>query len=398
MPIRKDSLLKPELHDRSMSRLLPNCHVDSTYTHTDARTAPALNMSTKSDPMSTSQQPLSAEDRLTTLEMKMASIHTTLLNNSTGMEQITALLKALTPGNVPPAPMAPTVNPAPIPPASSTPNASPPTPDASTPLGDISRLRPAPPPVYDGSQTGGQAFMQACKLYISLCQKTFANDNVKIGWVLMYMQHGRAAEFVTRVFTFGGVQQVFKDWASFEVTFADEFYAQDEVRNASPYTGVHHLLPKRLVSLDAKITKRLGAIVTNRLSEVKVEEWMQAARQQELLMRADEDFFRWQVPAPTCAFEQHQTLPSAPLRHHQLTLPANQPQSPFLGSQCWCPMPWQPNHSPLVCPWTSTALEQCDPTCRMTISVVDANSQGTMHEIAPTAGISAPCHLTSWMS
>ncbi|KAG5640418.1 hypothetical protein DXG03_008738, partial [Asterophora parasitica] len=151
------------------------------------------------------------EDQLTTLEMKMASIHTTLINNSTGMEQITALLKALTPGNIPPAPAAPTVNPAPIPKALSTPNASPPIPDASTPLGDISRLRLAPPPVYDGLQTSGQAFMQACKLYISLCQKTFANDNVKIGWVLTYMQHGWVAEFVTRVFTFRGIQQVFKD-------------------------------------------------------------------------------------------------------------------------------------------------------------------------------------------
>ncbi|PFH50021.1 hypothetical protein AMATHDRAFT_146135 [Amanita thiersii Skay4041] len=53
----------------------------------------------------------------------------------------------------------------------------------------------APPPYYDGSMTGCEAFINACRIYIAAKPRDFGNVTAKIMWILSYMQTGMAQQF-----------------------------------------------------------------------------------------------------------------------------------------------------------------------------------------------------------
>ncbi|PFH45032.1 hypothetical protein AMATHDRAFT_163653 [Amanita thiersii Skay4041] len=53
----------------------------------------------------------------------------------------------------------------------------------------------APPPYYDGSMAGCEAFINACRIYIAVKPRDFGNVTAKIMWILSYMQTGMAQQF-----------------------------------------------------------------------------------------------------------------------------------------------------------------------------------------------------------
>ncbi|KAF5378739.1 hypothetical protein D9615_006837 [Tricholomella constricta] len=167
---------------------------------------------------------LTPEERLASLETAMSALSQSNTTNSATMDRIAALLDTIVLGNPSAAsPAAPTT---PATPAQPLPT-SPPLPRSG------SHIRPSPPPVYDGARSGGRAFWNACQLYFSLSVGQFADDHARISWVLSYMQHGRAADFVGRVFQYGSVKRAFPTWKDFASNFEKEFFLFDEVTDAA---------------------------------------------------------------------------------------------------------------------------------------------------------------------
>jgi hypothetical protein len=80
-------------------------------------------------------------------------------------------------------------NVAPLPPASPLP--------VTTPLkaSHPSRVNPGTPSNFDGDRAQGRTFLMSCKLYISLSQSHFVEDQVRIHWALSYFKGGHAVIF-----------------------------------------------------------------------------------------------------------------------------------------------------------------------------------------------------------
>ncbi|KAF5379468.1 hypothetical protein D9615_006599 [Tricholomella constricta] len=170
---------------------------------------------------------LSMEERLANMEATISALSASNTSNSASMDRLSTLFEAFMSGTPP--------NPTPAAPEADT---TPPlrvttTPTPGSPRSRSLHLRPSPPPIYDGARSGGRTFLNACKLYFSLCRGSFADDNTRIVWVLSYMQHGRAADFISRVFQFGTAKDVFPTWKDFEGTFHSEFFLFDEVADAA---------------------------------------------------------------------------------------------------------------------------------------------------------------------
>ncbi|KAF5380100.1 hypothetical protein D9615_006120 [Tricholomella constricta] len=118
------------------------------------------------------------------------------------------------------------------------------------------------------------------------------------------MQHGRAADFVSRVFQFGTAKDVFPAWKDFEDTFRGEFFLFDEVADAALIlestayfqNDGRHLVLKFRRGMDPKLSRRLGSITTGRPHDEKIEEWLRIARSQDFIMRSEDDFHRRMVP------------------------------------------------------------------------------------------------------
>ncbi|KAF5378276.1 hypothetical protein D9615_008731 [Tricholomella constricta] len=225
---------------------------------------------------------LTPEERLVSLETAMSALSQSNTTNSATMDRIAALLDTIVLGNPSAAsPAAPTT---PATPAQPLPT-SPPLPRSG------SHIRPSPPPVYDGARSGGRAFWNACQLYFSLSVGQFADDHARISWVLSYMQHGRAADFVGRVFQYGSVKRAFPTWKDFASNFEKEFFLFDEVADAAltlestayfqngrtideyidsfkalwikaDYPDGRHLVLKFRRGMDPKLSRRLGSITT----------------------------------------------------------------------------------------------------------------------------------------
>ncbi|KAF5371476.1 hypothetical protein D9615_009606 [Tricholomella constricta] len=258
---------------------------------------------------------LTTEERLANMEATISALSASNTSNSASMDRLSALFEKLMSGTPPnPTPAAPEADTTPPPPET-----IPPSP-ATTPLlpgapqSGSHHLRPSPPPIYDGARSGGRAFWNACNLYFSLCGGSFADDHARIVWVLSYMQHGRAADFVSQVFQFGTAKDVFPAWKDFEDTFRGEFFLFDEVADAAlilestayfqngrsideyidsfrslwvkaGYPDGRHLVLKFRRGMDPKLSRRLGSITTGRPHDEKIEEWLRIARSQDFIMR-----------------------------------------------------------------------------------------------------------------
>ncbi|KAF5378469.1 hypothetical protein D9615_007024 [Tricholomella constricta] len=271
---------------------------------------------------------LTPEERLASLETTMSALSQSNTTNSATMDRIAGLLDTIVLGNPsaasPAAPTTPATPTQPLP-------TSPPLPRSG------SHIRPSPPPVYDGARSGGRAFWNACQLYFSLSVGQFADDHARISWVLSYMQHGRAADFVGRVFQYGSVKRAFPTWKDFSSNFEKEFFLFNEVADAAltlestayfqngrtideyidsfkalwikaDYPDGRHLVLKFHRGMDPKLSRRLGSITTGRPDDSKIEDWLAIARSQDFIMRTEEDFHhRSALTVPTAS------RPTAPI-------------------------------------------------------------------------------------
>ncbi|KAF5378272.1 hypothetical protein D9615_008735 [Tricholomella constricta] len=66
-----------------------------------------------------------------------------------------------------------------------------------------------------------------------LCPGHFQDKHARIAWALSFMQRGRAADFVGRVFHYTTIQEAFPTWSDFQATFAAEFYPLNEAADAA---------------------------------------------------------------------------------------------------------------------------------------------------------------------
>ncbi|KAF5377953.1 hypothetical protein D9615_006774 [Tricholomella constricta] len=189
------------------------------------------------------------------------------------------------------------------------------------------------------------------------------------------MQHGRAADFVSRVFQYGSVKLAFPAWSDFASNFEKEFFLFDEVADAAltlestayfqngrtideyidsfkalwvkaDYPDGRHLVLKFRRGMDQKLSKRLGSITTGRPDDSKIEDWLAVARSQDFIMRTEEDFHRRApptlpshsraavlVPVPAVAPAPHwqpAAPPAAPARVAAPTHVAHAPKAPTL--------------------------------------------------------------------
>ncbi|KAF5383186.1 hypothetical protein D9615_005093 [Tricholomella constricta] len=339
---------------------------------------------------------LTPEERLASLETAMVALSQSNTTNSATMDRIAALLDTIVLGNPsaasPAAPTTPATPTQPLP-------MSPPLPRSG------SHIRPSPPPVYDGARSGGRAFWNACQLYFSLSVGQFADDHARISWVLSYMQHGRAADFVGRVFQYGSVKRAFPTWKDFASNFEKEFFLFDEVADAAltlestayfqngrtieeyidsfkalwikaDYPDGRHLVLKFRQGMDPKLSRRLGSITTGRPDDSKIEDWLAIARSQDFIMRTEEDFHRRSAP----------TVPTASRPTAPIPMPVVAPM-----------LRWRPTAPPTapVSLWTSTG--SVDVLFRTT-PVVDASSRGTSGVTAQSALTCATSCRRNWMS
>ncbi|KAF5367839.1 hypothetical protein D9615_005584 [Tricholomella constricta] len=290
---------------------------------------------------------LTPEERLASLETTISALSHTQTSNSATLDRISSLLDTLVLGN--PSAASPAASTTPATPAQPSPTSPPPR--------SGSHIRPSPPPTYDGARSGGRAFWNACQLYFSLTTGQFTDDHARISWVLSFMQHGRAADFVGRVFQCGSVKRAFPTWDDFVSNFEKEFFLFDEVADAAlilestayfqngrtideyidsfkalwvkaDYPDGRHLVLKFRRGMDPKLSKRLGSITTGRPNDSKIEDWLAIARSQDFIMRTEEDFHRRTPPTipsasrPTALVPVH---PVAPVLHWR---PSAQPVAP----------------------------------------------------------------------
>ncbi|PFH45520.1 hypothetical protein AMATHDRAFT_96300, partial [Amanita thiersii Skay4041] len=65
----------------------------------------------------------------------------------------------------------------------------------------------ASPPLYDGSMASCEAFINACRLYISAKPQEFPSVQIKITWILGFMQSGMAQLFRDHFMVYMGSQE-----------------------------------------------------------------------------------------------------------------------------------------------------------------------------------------------
>ncbi|KAF5371873.1 hypothetical protein D9615_009580 [Tricholomella constricta] len=290
---------------------------------------------------------LTPEERLASLETTISALSHTQTSNSATLDRISSLLDTLILGN--PSAASPAASTTPATPAQPSPT--------SPPLRSGSHIRPSPPPTYNGARSGGRAFWNACQLYFSLTTGQFTDDHARISWVLSFMQHGRAADFVDRVFQCGSVKRAFPTWDDFVSNFEKEFFLFDEVADAAlilestayfqnrrtideyidsfkalwvkaDYPDGRHLVLKFRRGMDPKLSKRLGSITTGRPNDSKIEDWLAIARSQDFIMRTEEDFHRRTPPTIPSASRPTALVPAHPVAPALHWRPSAQPVAP----------------------------------------------------------------------
>jgi hypothetical protein len=97
-----------------------------------------------------------------------------------------------------------------------------------------SRVNPGAPSNFDGDRAQGRAFLMSCKLYISLSQSDFVEDQVRIHWALSYFKGGRAVTFAERIIRqeMRSGKMCFASWDEFRDEFTAAFCPENEVTTA----------------------------------------------------------------------------------------------------------------------------------------------------------------------
>jgi hypothetical protein len=95
-------------------------------------------------------------------------------------------------------------------------------------------LKPVTPNDFDGDRLKGWAFLNSCRLYISLCKSQFQDDQAKIHWALAFMESGRAALHANHILWRETMETflVFVSWKGFELDFISKFCLKNEATAA----------------------------------------------------------------------------------------------------------------------------------------------------------------------
>jgi hypothetical protein len=104
----------------------------------------------------------------------------------------------------------------------------------STPHAQARGLKPASPNEFDGDCLKGRAFLNSCRLYISLCEHQFRDEQAQIHWALSFMKSGRAALHVNRILRKEASDNLpaFFSWRDFEKDFSTKFCLKNEAMAA----------------------------------------------------------------------------------------------------------------------------------------------------------------------
>ncbi len=161
------------------------------------------------------------EDRVSRLESGLSEAREQARVQQNTLDHILQLVQQLQISGVPQAPQnPPTALPAPTVTA----------PTAPTHREPARGLKPATPNDFDGDRLKGRAFLNSCRLYISLCESQFQDDQAKIHWALSFMKSGRAALHANRILRRETAETfpVFVSWKGFELDFVSKFCPKNE--------------------------------------------------------------------------------------------------------------------------------------------------------------------------
>jgi hypothetical protein len=88
-----------------------------------------------------------------------------------------------------------------------------------------SALKPSLPADFDGNRANGKAFLMSCRIYIRLRPDAFDSEDQQIVWAMSYMNAGRAARWVERMFRVeeNAGTLPFMDWEDFVDEFKKDF-------------------------------------------------------------------------------------------------------------------------------------------------------------------------------
>jgi hypothetical protein len=109
-------------------------------------------------------------------------------------------------------------------------------PHVTTPLqaSQPSRVKLGVPSHFDRDRVQGRAFLTSCKLYISLTQSDFVDEQVRIHWALSYFKGRHAASFAKRILwqELRSGKMCFTSWHDFTEEFAATFCPENEATTA----------------------------------------------------------------------------------------------------------------------------------------------------------------------
>jgi hypothetical protein len=201
------------------------------------------------------------------------------------------------------------------------PSVSPPR--VTTPLQALqpSRVKPGAPSHFDGDRAQGRAFLTSCKLYISLTQSYFIDEQVRIHWALSYFKGGRMASFAKCILQqeMRSGKMCFASWHDFTEEFAAMFCPENEATTAlmrlesdryyqgkqnveayidefkdlvdlSRYTDPIVIILKFRRGLNSMTQDCIAESGTDRLGDTDFNGWFKAARRLDLNRLANEAF------------------------------------------------------------------------------------------------------------
>jgi len=114
-------------------------------------------------------------------------------------------------------------------------------------------LKPSPPPNFDGDRQKGRGFINACQAYFRLRPDNFPDEQVKIRWVMTFMNQGRAQKWANRIYRWESTptnngNDYFVDWDDFRSRFRTEFYPlHSEAAATNRLEGIAYFQGRRTV-------------------------------------------------------------------------------------------------------------------------------------------------------
>jgi Retrotransposon gag protein/Zinc knuckle len=216
-------------------------------------------------------------------------------------------------------------------------------------------LKPAAPNEFDGDRLKGRAFLNSCRLYISLCADQFRDEQAQVHWALSFMKSGRAALYANQILrkeTSDG-HPAFFYWRDFEQDFTAKFCPKNEATSAltklestryyqgrkavddyideftelieeAGYSDGLSIVMKFRKGLDREVQDRIAEMVLGRPGDDDPEGWYDAARVFDANKMANQAFHGTQrtvtsfpttrPPVPTSRTVP-MTHPAAPVSH-----------------------------------------------------------------------------------